>query len=105
MQKRPENEYAAQVPEDYVRTPFGGHFRMIGIRVVHVVVELGRPADAFIPKWADRVFRVFPASGTDRDDAIRKLLAADDETRAAALTVLDLGGLRPFAECVLGKSV
>ncbi len=90
-------------PEGFVRTPFGGHFALLGVKVVRVEGVSGTRRGTYIPDWTDRVFRVFPASGTARDDAIRALLAADEEARAAALTVLDLGGLRPFADHVLGR--
>ncbi len=92
-------------PEGFVATGSSHYFEGLGVEVVEVNRDGYILPEPYVPEWADRVmaeFRKVQWIGPERDDTIRQLATLDEEARNAALTVLDLGGLRAFIEHVLG---
>ncbi len=107
-------EFLDEVPEGFVPSMMSAHLEGLGIekRARRWLREDGiQGADMYVPEWAHRVMVAMMLTGSSaatievtslRDDAVRVLGKLPAEQREAALTVLDLGGLRAFIEHVLG---
>lgn len=93
-------------PKGFVCSPYSNWLRDRGVEVFEVENPIVKKV-LFVPEWAHRLAALRmdvakPADDDEVDAVIEKLARLDAESRDAALTVLDLAGLRPFLAYVKG---
>ncbi len=93
-------------PKGFVCSPFANWLRDKGVEIFEVDNPIVKKV-LFVPEWAHRLASIRmdiakPADDDEVDAVIEKLARLDAESRDAALTVLDLAGLRPFLAYVKG---
>ncbi len=99
-----EVEYLDELPDGYVLSLAGNSLEFLGVPSIKRRWRLKsglQGFDVYVPEWGRRVVEAFLADDAAhikalqriRDDVVKKLVAVDDETRNAAMTVFDLGGI------------
>ncbi len=98
-------EYLDDAPDGHVMTMLSGKLKVLGIPIferrwrTHDGIE---GHDEYVPEWADRIMNDFmmDSFANAAFPIVERLAVLDPESQRAAMTVLELGGMRELARFI-----